>query len=44
MYLWEFTEKCDSRQWLELGAYIPSFKEGKEENGIYGKTNDFWER
>ena len=40
--MWEFTEKCDSRGWLELGAlFTILIREGKREKGTYGKVNDF---
>lgn len=41
IYIWEFTEKCDSKAQLELEAYMVSW-EG--EKSTYWKTNDVLER
>lgn len=39
MYVWEFTENCDSNN---LGLICRFTREEEEEKGAYGKTMTFW--
>lgn len=44
MYIGKFKEECDSKVWLESGAYIPSYRNEQVEQGAYWEKNDFLER